>query len=104
MDESAEQAAAVEQAQVAGIEIFHIQKGDTVIVRANASDQEQLVFITAAFGELFKERGLGPDDVSLLIIPANLDIAVLNKEQMAAMGWMRASRIRIAQPGNGIPH
>lgn len=91
---------ATEQVIGSAIEILRIQKGDIVIVRAEMTDPTQMQFIVGAMGALFAERGLGPEDVSLLIIPSNLDIKVLSPEQMKRGGWERTARI--VTPGNGL--
>jgi hypothetical protein len=97
---SVETEATTEQLMASGIEVLQIRKGDTVLVRANASTNEQLMFITAAFGAVFEQRGLGPEDVSLLILPGNLDVKVMDAQQMRSCGWVRATRI--VAPGNGL--
>ena len=100
MDESPQTETTVEQVIGSAIEILRINKGDTVIVRADMTDQTQMEYIVGAMGALFAERGLGPEDVSLLIIPANIDVKILSPEQMKRSGWERTARI--VAPGNGL--
>lgn len=52
--------AATEQVAATLIEILKIQKGDTVIVRAEATDPNQLAFINQAFFSIFEGLGLAP--------------------------------------------
>lgn len=92
-----------EQLRVTSVELLRISKGDTVVVRADATTQEQVLFVSQALGTIMQAQGLGPEDVTLLIIPSNLDIKILSPEQMKAKGWERSSRLLV--PGNGIlPH
>jgi hypothetical protein len=99
MDEQPQRSeTATEQVTASAIEILRIQKGDTVVVRAAASDPQQLAFINHVFFSLFQRHGLGPNDVHLLIIPANLDIAVLDEAAMKQQGWERPGRIKLAMP------
>jgi len=94
---------AVEQVIGSAIEILRIQKGDTVIVRADMTDETQMQYIVGAMAQIFQERGLGPEDVSRLIIPSNIDLKILSPEQMKRSGWERAARI--VTPGkNGLLH
>lgn len=103
-DTSTQEAAqALEPVRVTSIELLRITKGDTVVVRADATSQGQVNFVGQALGAIMQAQGLGPDDVTLLIVPGNLDIKILSPEQMKAKGWVRDSRIVV--PGNGFsPH
>lgn len=95
-----EAAPALEPVRVTSLELLRISKGDTVVVRADATDQEQVNFISQALAAIFVAQGLGPEDATLLIIPSNLDIKILDATQMKAKGWERTSRLVV--PGNGL--
>lgn len=89
-----------ENTGVSALEILRIQKGDTLLIRADATTQEQVGFILQAVGQLLVNQGFTTDDVHLLIIPANIDIKRLNADQMKRQGWVRSGKITLV-PGNG---
>lgn len=85
---------------VTALEILRIQKGDTLLIRADATTQEQVQFILAAVGQLLVNQNFTTDDVHLLIIPANIDVKRLDADQMKRQGWVRANRVELVR-GNG---
>lgn len=87
----------LESAGITALEILRIKEGDTIIIRADATTQEQVDFIMQATSMLLQQQGL--TDTYILILPANLDVKVLNADQMRRQGWVRAGKIHM--PGNG---
>jgi hypothetical protein len=85
---------------VSALEILRIQKGDTLLIRADATTNEQVGFILQAVGRLLLNQNFTTEDVHLLIVPSNIDIKRLNADQMKRQGWIRAGKIELAR-GNG---
>lgn len=87
----------LEGAQITALEILRIKEGDTIVIRADATTQEQVDFIMQAASALLQQQGLS--NTYILILPGNLDIKILNADQMRRQGWVRAGKIHM--PGNG---
>lgn len=78
---------------IRGIEVLTIADGDCVVIRSdeNTFDAGMAGALANQINAFTKARGL--KDVHFLLVPSNLDIKALNREEMKQQGWVRAGFI-----------